>query len=285
MLKYSKSRILLLICIVLVLWSVSSIKSCSAKSRAAKAVERAYTKSTEQITKAANKFATSFCEVKLSYIGNDLTISGAFTSLTFVPSTTVTLESKNNSLTLEQGEEKELKLEAGEELIIGLPEHLALKVKLQTGDIAFEYFNGNSLTLETGAGDIRLSNLTCSDKLEIISNTGDIDIEYLKAESLTIQSTTGDLDICSAEIEKELVIDMATGVITAEELQSGRVKVDLSLGDVELGLKPLEEYSFKLTPKAGEWHLADSKGSGTLTQGQGTRPVEVTTSLGDIRIK
>ncbi len=286
MLKYSKTRIIILIVIIIVLWISFTVKECSDKSRAVKVMEKTIEKTTESITEAANKFASSFSEISFDYTAPDtLMITGAFTSINIEESDKVFIRSKSYDQTLEEGDVYTFKLQNDEDITIGIPSYLMVNVKLQTGDINLEYYHGRNLTLQTGSGDIVLNSVENEGTLSLIANTGDIESGNLIADSLTIKSATGDVTLVNTSLAEDLIINMATGDIEIDEINASNIQIDLSLGDVDLyTFSSLDEYEIQLKTDTGSWKLGEKSGNGTYEGGHGPKKINITTSLGDIRV-
>lgn len=286
MLKYSKPRIIILIVIIIVLWVTFAVKKCSDRSYAVKAMEKTIEKTTESITEAANKFASSFSEISIDYSSADeVTITGAFTTINIEESDNVFIRSKSHNQSIGEGESYTFEMKEDEDVVIGLPSYLALNVKLQTGDICLEYYHGRNLSLQTGSGDIILNSVENEGHLTLIANTGDIESDDLISGSLTIKSATGDVTLNNTQLQEDLIINMATGDIEVDGIEADNIKIDLSLGDVELNTtSSLEEYEIQLNTDTGSWHLGEKNGNGTYTGGHGPKSIDISTSLGDIRV-
>jgi len=143
------------------------------------------------------------------------------------------------TLTIEQGEEEGLRIEAednlmpyvetevvGRQLTIGIQPRANLR---PTKPIRYSLSVRDLERIEvSGSGDVRAADLQASDLTIVISGAGDADLPGLSADRLTVRlSGAGDLTV-TGQVDDQVVHIDGAGTYTARDLASQVAEVDVS---------------------------------------------------------
>lgn len=121
-----------------------------------------------------------------------------------------------------------------------------------------ENFEGKNVTIDAGAGNIKLEDLNC-EKLDINAGVGNINGDSVKTQRLTVDGGVGEISMYGVTAEGS-DINAGVGNIRIQGALYGRNTVDAGVGDITLTLKgSTDDYNIKVDPGIGNIYIDGNK--------------------------
>ena len=178
----------------------------------------------------------------------------------------------------------------------------ALSVKVLSGGIGITQFKGDSLSIKSTAGDVRLGEVFSQDNIDIHSTAGNIVASKCVAQSVEIDSRAGDIVIDALTAVDASIVSTAGNIRSGKNCfwETKRLSVKSLAGDVKLALNDYWR-SVQIQSTAGNIRLILPDNSApfdvqqSLTVGSfksefqsvrgADRTIMVKSTAGDVRIK
>ncbi len=114
-----------------------------------------------------------------------------------------------------------------------------------------------SLEIETGSGDVQISQMRGKNRIEIDSGSGDLEISESDLALLDVDTGSGDVDIVSCLIT-DLVADTGSGDVSLSRSQITNADLDTGSGDIILNDSEITYKKFE----TGSGKVQDGRGAG-----------------------
>lgn len=147
-------------------------------------------------------------------------------------------------------------------------------IRLSTGDISFDGFSADGVTLTVSTGKIIGRNLLCSGDLGVNVSTGKAALEAVVCENFRSAGDTGDLTLRGLLVRQQLTIVRSTGDVLLEGCDAAELDIQTDTGDVEGSL--LTEKTFLTETSTGDVNVPQTSAEGKC---------QIRTSTGDIEIE
>lgn len=121
-----------------------------------------------------------------------------------------------------------------------------------------EGFEGKNVTIDAGAGNIRVEDLNCED-FKLNAGVGNIKGYNITAGSMDIDGGVGEITLDNVKSSKA-EIDAGVGNIDITGTLSGRNTVDAGVGDIDLDISgTTDDFNIKVDPGVGNIYIDGNK--------------------------
>ena len=176
-------------------------------------------------------------------------------------------------------EKGKLTVKETKKLFAHSPEGVTVKITVPEG------FVFDEAAIETGAGTVEISALSCDD-LELSLGAGKVDIRNLTANTRAeIDGGAGEVTIDGGKL-CNLKLDMGVGKLTLKSRLEGKSTLNCGVGETNLTLLgSRDDYTIRLDKGIGEAKLEGEAMSDDAVYGSGDNRVDIDSGVGAVRIK
>ena len=186
----------------------------------------------------------------------------------------ISLNSPELVLYLPEGDYGDLTIENSTgDVQIGNYEFDHVRITCSTGDVDLQA-SAKSIAIETGTGEISLSNLT-AEEITLNVTTGKVQLYKVNCEVLSTEGDTGKVFFQDVAAERSLAIRRSTGDVKLTGCDGGSISICTGTGDVKATLRTGKVFRTKTDTGRVEVPK-DSPGGGAC---------EIETDTGDIQIE
>lgn len=167
----------------------------------------------------------------------------------------------------------------GGTLMVTMPRYEFVHIRTTSGAVSIDNLSTDHLSVQTGAGDIDITNTNAALKVESTSGSQRLDQIY---GAISATSTSGDVAVSNTWGIMKLVTQ--TGNLTGTEVNiAGASSFETSSGAINVGLKyglSSARYRFALRSASGDIRLGDIERTGSLTWGSGSIAITARSASG-----
>lgn len=121
-------------------------------------------------------------------------------------------------------------------LTIGTADAEKYDLDLDSGDISIENMNGNTCTVRTSFGKIKMEETSLTGRFECNADSGDVDLGNMTADEISVAARFG-VVTGGAVTVRNMDTTLDSGDLTIDELSADYADVSSKFGSIELGLK------------------------------------------------